>query len=306
MIHWRSKGLIFSPFRRTDWMCSHASLPIALQLQDSLYRVYFSTRNTNGHSQLGYFEIDINEPKAILRVSKTPCLTVGKLGAFDCDGVYGASIVPVNNELWCYFGGWNAGKDGLFFSSIGLAVSRDGGITFQRVQDYPILSRDEQDHWALLAPFVLKADNGYEMYYVSGREIHRIGGSISSKYDVRLATSKDGLSWKKNNRVMLALEGTETNISRVCLSQHDNTISAWHSVVNDATGYKLARSELYENSNFARTNRFTFETSGEVWDDVNQTYPYVIQYDEKYYMFYNGRNFGIDGIGLAVADSVFN
>ena len=42
--------------------------------------------------------------------------------------------------------------------------------------------------------------------------------------------------------------------------------------------------------------------SSHAWDSQMMAYPYVFTHGEKYYMFYNGNNYGEKGIGIATAE----
>jgi len=84
---WMKKGRIFSPEGQHDWVTSHAMLPIADRIDGDLYRIYFSGRDRSNRSLIGYVEVDINNPKKILKLSTEPVLGLGALGSFDDNGV---------------------------------------------------------------------------------------------------------------------------------------------------------------------------------------------------------------------------
>ena len=150
-------------------MQSHATVPVPYHLYGDVYRIYFSTRDELNRNQVGSIEIDLKNPKEYKNISTNPHLSFGDDGYFDCDGVYGTSIVKDNDEIWNFYAGWNAGLRGLFYSSIGFAKSNDGGKNFRKIKKSPILSRDEIDPWAVMAPYVIKEnENLWRMWYTSG------------------------------------------------------------------------------------------------------------------------------------------
>src|SRR5207249_877675 len=123
---WIKEGLIFCASGQYAWMHSHASLPVALRLDNHVYRIYFASRDEQNRSHVSYIEIDIRSAKEILRISDRPVLQPGPLGYFDDHGVYCASIIRKEQNLLMYYIGWNPGaRSPLFYSSIGLAVSED-------------------------------------------------------------------------------------------------------------------------------------------------------------------------------------
>lgn len=301
-MHWKSCGLIFSPDGRYDWMTSHASVPVPMHLHNDIYRVYFSTRNQFQQSQLGFIEIDITRPSEILRISKSPALALGELGAFDCDGVYMTSLIAQNDRIIAYYGGWNSGQKQLFYSAIGIAISINGGEHFERLQRHPILGRDEFDYWALLAPSVYYENQQWHMWYISGQRLYYENDCLKSIYDARYAHSHDGIHWHKTGQCAFPLAEDEKNIGRVCVLKENNIYKAWHPIVKKQLNYyQLGYSESTDGIHFARKHNYCLLQSSGEWDSLVQTYPYVIKHKDYYYMFYNGRNFGQDGLGIAIA-----
>ena len=166
---WEKLKFHFEPPKKNSWCQSHATVPTPLHLGGDNYRIYFSTRDSFLRNQVGFIEVVIGEGVDITYISEHPVIRLGSLGHFDCDGIYATSLVHSGNELLFYYAGWNAGLRGLFYSSIGLAISKDGGTTFERYSKAPILGRDEIDPWATMAPFVLKvSESSWMMWYASG------------------------------------------------------------------------------------------------------------------------------------------
>jgi len=303
---WRKLGLVFCPDGTIPWMATHATTPTPLRLRGSLYRIYFSSRDTENRNQVGYVEIDLNRPSAILRLSAAPVLSIGELGEFDCDGVYATSLVQAEDELRFYYAGWNAGLRGLFYSSIGVAVSRDGGNTFQKYRNAPILARDEIDKWAVMAPFVRREPNGWRMWYASGIRLYREAGELRSLYDVKVAVSKDGFAWTKTGTSALALGDKDSNIARACVLKEGEKYICWYPFVSKALRqYRIGYAESDDGLRFERMDdRIDFPMSGAGWDSTAVTYPYVFRHEGRLYMLYNGNEFGKTGFGMAMLDTV--
>ena len=75
MQEWKKLGLIFNVNKNFDWMYSHASVPFIQYLEDDLFKIYFSSRNKNNESSIGYIIFDLNNPNNILEISSKPILT---------------------------------------------------------------------------------------------------------------------------------------------------------------------------------------------------------------------------------------
>lgn len=303
-MNWEKQGLIFSPEKRFDWMQTHATTPVPIHLSGDLFRVFFSTRNERNQNQLGFIDIDINHPRKILNISEQPALKYGDCGHFDCDGVYGTSILKVDDKLYCYYGGWNAGLNGVFYSSIGVAISEDGGLSFKRVNTFPVLSRDKYDSWAVMAPFVVHSDGQWKMWYASGKELYKDeNNNLKSLYDIKYATSEDGITWKKTGEISLALGDKDTNIARACVIPDGNKYECWYPYVSKTLGrYRIGYAESVDGIHFDRKDELAgIDVSESGWDSEAITYPYVIKHNGEHWMFYNGNEFGCDGFGLAKA-----
>src|SRR5256885_14171663 len=143
-MRWRKLGRIFAPPSNLPWMKGFAALPLARHLTGDRYRIYFSGRDADNRSHVGYFEMALHEPSRTLRVSQWPVLGPGELGRFDDSGAMASSLVArADGSLFMYYIGWNRGQAVPFYNSIGLAVSDDGGETFRRTRVAPIIARDE-------------------------------------------------------------------------------------------------------------------------------------------------------------------
>lgn len=278
-----------------------------MHLEGDLWRVFYSTRDVSQRNRVGSVDLALGgDSVRLVAVSGEPVLDVGDTGHFDCDGVYGSSIVVEGDVVRLYYGGWFAGRDGLFTSAIGLAESSDWGVTFNRVRSAPILGRDELDPWACMAPFVLPLPGGYRMWYSSGLSVQRLAeGGISSRYDVKVAHSKDGVLWEKSGETAIPLLDSATNIARACVNETPAGFIAWYPYVpKGESDYRIgfARSAdglRFDRLDSAREARVP-RRSAKSFDSRAQTYPYVLIHQSRKYLLYNGDGFGETGFSIAL------
>lgn len=285
-------------------MQTHATVPTPLHLYNDIYRIYFSTRNTLNQNQVGFVEININDPSRILTISEEPVIGLGPPGYFDCDGVYGTSLVMADDSrLYFYYAGWNAGLRGLFYSAIGVAISDDGGKRFWKHLEAPIVGRDVVDKWAVMAPFVLKEGDLWRMWYSSGIRLwYDSTGKLSSLYDIKYAISQDGLTWEKTGKTAIELGEKDSNIARVCVLKECGRFRAWYPYVNKAIGqYRVGYAESDDGEYFKRRDSMAgIDVSRCGWDSMAVTHPFVFEHKGRKYMLYNGNDLGRTGFGLAV------
>ena len=284
-------------------MISHATQPIVHPLGNDIYRVYFSCRDEKHRSHVGYVEFDINAPAEILHIANEPALIPGPIGHFDEHGAYGGCLVQHEHQLWMYYLGWNQGaKSPLWYSSIGLAVSDDGGRIFRKVSPAPIMQRSQFDPCTVLLPSVMKEGSTWRMWYGSGFKWEEDHAGLHSYYDIKHATSQDGIEWQREGAVCIGLKAGEKNAAHPCVIMDNGTYKMWYSY-NVDQGYRIGYAESPDGSVWARMDGDTgIEISASGWDSETLSHPHVFIHDGKKYMLYNGNGYGRDGFGLAIAE----
>ena len=302
-MEWRKLGLVFSHNERYEWMNTHAASPVALQLRQDLYRVYFASRDALNRSHLGFVEFNVNAPQEILCVASEPVLAPGSLGHFDDHGVYAASLVQYQGVIYLYYIGWNPGiKPPLFYSSIGLAVSVDGGESFSKTSVAPIMARSEHDPCLVTSPCVMIDGNKWRMWYVSGFKWEQIADGLQSYYHIKYAESDDGVTWNREGLICIDHQIGERNIARPCVIKENETYKMWFSY-NKGEGYRIGYAESPDGYGWTRKDaEVEIALSDTGWDSEAMAYPWVFSAQDKKYMLYNGNGFGRGGFGLAVED----
>lgn len=296
---WHKRGLIFSPDGRRPWMRTHASNPVALALGGGDYRVFFTSRDENNRAHVGFIDLDFERPDQPKRVSERPALAPGPLGFFDDHGVIATSLVETGGRLLMYYVGWNRGAGPMYYTSIGLAISDDGGETFERASDAPIMARSRWDPWMVSAPMVLLEGGRWRMWYISGFECSEQEGVLQSKYDTKYAESDDGVEWRREGIVALPLEPGERNIARTCVLRVADGYRAWYSL-NRGAGYRIGYAESADGLCWSRMDsKAGIEPSPEGWDSEAVGAPWVVESEDRAHLLYNGNDFGREGFGLA-------
>lgn len=297
---WKKRGLIIRPPGKLDWMVSHGMVPVADWRQGNIYRVYFSGRDAANRSLVGYADIDLHDPSTVLRFSEKPVLGLGALGCFDDNGVTPSWIVNHGGRKYLYYIGWNQGSTVRMHLVAGLAVSDDGGETFQRVQRVPILDRTDSEPYTLnTGPCVLVEAGLWRMWYVSGVEwVNR----DLPRYNIKYAESRDGVVWDRRGRVCIDFASpVENALARPCVLKDGDVYRMWFS--HKGENYRIGYAESEDGLHWERRDAEAgIDVSSSGWDSEMIEYSYVFEHEEKMYMLYNGNNYGYGGIGLAVAE----
>ena len=130
-------------------------------------------------------------------------LDLGSLGTFDDRGVTMSAIVSSGGRQYLCYTGWMLGVTVPFYLAAGLAISDDGGATFRRLSQAPLLERNDVDPFLTASPFVM-IDNGiWRMWCVSGSSWAIVNGTPRHSYHIKYAESKDGIRWSRSGLVCL-------------------------------------------------------------------------------------------------------
>lgn len=317
---WKKLGHIFDPTTWNDnisrhWMKAYSQCTHSLILED-VVRIYFSCRPENEENGLAksyttYLDLDKNDLTKVIRVSDKPIMSLGELGAFDEFAIYPSSNIRHNNEIWFYYAGWTRCSSVPFNTSIGLAISKDNGETFERLGNGPILSAGITEPFVLSGPKIRKFNNRWYMFYLSGIKWINYKGRPEIIYKNRVAFSDDGINWIRHNKNIIPdiLDENECQAGPDVFFK-DNFYHMYF-VYREGLdfrntvgrGYRIGYAVSNDLINWHRKDDesgIVYSESG--WDSTMQHYPHVFKLNDNYYMTYNGNDFGKYGFGLAILD----
>jgi hypothetical protein len=300
---WVKKGPVFKPQGDSEWMVSHATIPVAENRGGDLYRIHFSPRDGQRRSNGAYVEIDITNPTKILDVSEEPVLPIGELGTFDDSGAIPCWIVEYEGAKYLYYTGYNVGVTVPFRNFIGLAISRDGGATYQKYSRAPILERNEVDPYLTVTPCVLVEDGLWRMWYASGTKwVERTGDKPRHYYHIKYAESRDGAHWDRQGVVSIDYGSPdEYAIARPSVIKDDGLYKMWY--CHRGGKYRIGYAESLDGRQWTRKDdEVGIDVSQSGWDSEMIEYPFVFDHQGQRYMLYNGNGYGKTGMGLAVLD----
>lgn len=300
MQQWRKLGLIIQPDKRLPWAQTHCMVPTPQSLGDGLVRVFFSGRDARNRSHIGYATVDLNHDGRVVDYSPEAVLAPGALGCFDDNGVTPSCVVDLpSGEIGLYYIGWNPGSTVRMHIFGGLAISKDGGKTFERWSRAPILERTRTDPYLNTAPWVVRAGDDYRIFYVSG---HEWLNKDLPRYNIKTGHSKDGKHWVREGHVCLDFkDDTEHALARPYVILAGGLWRMWLSF--KSVDYRIGYAESRDGLNWERLDHLAgIDVSPSGFDSEMVEYAAVVRHDDRCFMFYNGNNYGFDGIGLAVSE----
>lgn len=300
--NWIKHGLILKPNTNLSWMKSHVAVPTIEKVEGDIYRMYFCSRDDQNRSHIGYAEFNINDPTNMIYLTPEPILGLGELGAFDDNGVTPTCVIDVGEKKFLYYVGWNKGTTVRMHLFVGLAVSSDGGKSFKRYSRAPILERKPVDPLLTATLSILKEGDIYRMWYISGDSWFERSGETFPVYNIKYAESKDAINWVRTGRVCITYKNEDEHaLARPCVIKEDGIYKMWFS--HKGADYRIGYAESADGLNWNRMDeKVKLDETYSDFDSEMQEYAFVVAHGNKKFMFYNGNEYGKDGIGLATSD----
>jgi hypothetical protein len=312
VIPWAKRGLIYTLDERLPWARSHAQIPTVDVLDDKRLAVFFSSRDDANRSLIARMKVDAENPVEILEIQPEPLLQLGLPGTFDDCGMMPSSIVNWQGLKYLYYIGWNVRNTVPYHNSVGLAVSDDGGCTYRRLFDGPVMDRTAEEPY-FCATTCVRVENGvWRNWYLSCTGWEMIDGRMEPLYHLKYAESDDGIHWRREGRVAIDYaNATEGGIVRASVCKDGALYRMWYSY-RSHTGYRDTPSNSYR-IGYAESgdglvwtrldDRAGIGLSDQGWDSFMLAYPDVVDVGGRRYMFYNGNGFGQTGFGYAEASA---
>lgn len=316
MFRWRKLGKVFDPqsVSGRPWLKEFAQAPATLLLDDAL-RVYFSCRPpADAHGQYlsysAYVDLDRSNLFAVREVAAEPILELGSLGEFDEFGTYPVSVIRDGAAVRAYYAGWTRCESVPFNVAIGSAISHDGGKTFAKSGNGPVLNCSPDEPFVLSGPKIRRFDDHFYLFYIAGRKWKRVDGRPEPVYKIRMATSDDGLSWNKLGRDLIEsrIEDDEAQASPDVFranGRYHMFFCYRHSshYRGKQNGYRIGYASSTNLVDWVRDDeKAGIDVSEQGWDAEMISYPHVFELDGRTYLAYLGNQVGRHGFGLAVLE----
>lgn len=290
MTRWEPLGLVY----HTDkW----AQCPTPLVMQDRV-RVYFAERDGLGKSLIRFVDLDLDDPTKIIDGPSARALENGKPGCADDEGQIPSYVDDEghNHKFTLLFSGWNTRNTVPYHNATMRATSMNGGRTFHRVNDGPMLDRTESEPYLRVTP----CKCSWGTWYVSGLRWEFINEKYEPIYVIR------SLREHKGNPIAIPQKHAHECFSRPWVVRvKDGDWRMFYSYrsafdYRDGAGaYKLGYAESTDGEQWYR-NDGSFEMRRLAFDQTMRCYAALFVVKGKTFMAYNGNSFGRYGFALAV------
>lgn len=300
---WQKKGLIYNPQGGDDdWINNSVLTPEPFMLNDDVIRVYASFRDKNGIGRIGYLDLSAENPSKILKISEKPVLDLGKVGRFDDNGLLLGDVIRVKDKIYMYYAAFQLVKKIKFFGFGGLAISEDGGETFTRVQETPVLDRVPEALFGR-APHTVMYENGiFRVWYSVIYDWTFINGIPYPTYDIKYTESENGIDFPKEGIQCIKCKNDEYRIGRPKVRRLPNgKYEMRYTSDNMKKEYRAGYAESDDGIHWTRKDELSGlnPSGGTAWDSDEACYPVVCETKYGTYMFYDGNGMGRQGFGYA-------
>jgi hypothetical protein len=313
---WIKLGKIFDPTKHqlSNSCLQFAQSPQVLSFND-FFRIYFSTRSldpANGKylSHIAFVDMtkDFGE---VIRVSDHEVIPLGDLGCFDEHGIFPMNVIWYGTKVYGYTCGWSRRVSVSVDTAIGLAISHDGGMTFQKVGSGPVLASSSNEPCLVGDGFVKVINNVFHMWYIFGTGWKKFepDAQPDRTYKIGHATSTNGIDWIKEEARCIISDRLGPNESQALptvieIGDRYHMFFCYRESFDfrkvKGRGYRIGHAWSDDLVNWVREDDDPqIEGTPGEWDSDMQCYPHVFKCGGKIYLLYNGNEFGRYGFGLA-------
>ena len=305
---WRKLGCLYSPEGKTRHpkLLTHAANPLAVHLEEDIYRIFYSGRDAQNRSSVGAVDINILTQE-IVTDHPEPFFLHGEAGSFYADGVSIGCIYDNQDATYMLFMGWQSPADSHWRGDIGrLRLTTDRQLHLD--QTTPFISSNAVDPISLSYPWVLhnseqKSASRYRMWYGSTKSWDAGNGEML--HVIKEAHSEDGEHWLRDGVTLPNELGVAQAFSRpTVFKATNNSLHMWFSYRSgDGTPYRIGYAYQHNQQPWTLAlDTAGINVSDTGWDAEMIEYPFVFLHKEQLYLLYNGNGYGKSGFGLAKLD----
>ncbi len=161
-ISWQKLGNLFRCDNIHPKLLSHAANPLLIKMSGSVYRVYFSARDSKNRSSVGAVDIDLSS-MLIVKEHQEPLFVHGLGDCFYSHGVSIGCAYKVEGRTYILFMGWKIDPGMHWVGEIGRLIVEDD-FSLRLDSEQPFMGLDEEDPVSLSYPWVTFSRGRYQMW----------------------------------------------------------------------------------------------------------------------------------------------
>lgn len=292
--------MIYVPDEKISWANNSALTPTPILIEEEIIRIFCGFRDDYGVSRIGYVDVDANNPSKILSVSKHPVLNIGPPGCFDDNGVILGDVIRVAGKMYMYYIGFQLVDQVKFLAFTGLAISHNGGDSFERISSAPVMDRSDEGLYFRAIHSLIYENGVFKSWYACGSEWSYINGKPYPKYHIKFMESVDGIKFSAVGILSISFEKNEYRIGRPRVSKFNGIYQMYYTVGTLQGSYLPGYAESKDGLVWNRLDsKAGIKPSLVGWDSKALSYATPLTYKNREYLFYNGNDMGKTGFGYA-------
>ena len=280
-----------------SWLKMNVMCPTPVVINSDTVRIFLSFCDETNKGRIGFVDIDRNDPSSIKGISQVPCMDLGAPGTFDDSGVLPSCVIEKDKCLYLFYCGFQRQVNVPYTSLLGLAVSEDGGSSFHRIRETPILEREQNELFIRTGAFCACTDDNYELFYASGGTWFDLyEGKKEPIYNLKRICSDKMTSFDGEGEVVIDLVNDEYGITIPQLIKCEGKEYLLFSVRSRKRGYRLEYATK-ENKQWVRRGEIGIANNATGWFQEMQCFGKILSVDGRTILFFSGNHYGMGGMG---------
>lgn len=300
---WKKKGHIYSYNGEFDWAEHSFSKCTPFIRKNGVIRVYGGMRDKLGVSRIGFVDLDPSNLNKIINIGNKPVVDIGQPGTFDDNGVVPTCVFNFKGKTFLYYEGYQLANKVKFLSYTGLAISEDDGETFVKYSTTPVTERIPEELLIRAIHCVIPTENNLKVWYTAGSSFEKIGDTFHPNYTIKYVESKTGTSYSIAGKTIIETTANEYRVGKPFVFIKDGVHYMLFSKASHSTSYRIESAVSKDGVHWERLYDNPIPPSNEGWDSKMICYPYVLQINNQWVLFYNGNEFGRTGFGFAILEN---
>lgn len=295
---------------RSNLAVSHLSVPTAVPSPDgSRIRLFVSSRDDQGRSRAFVLDLDPTNPLEVSDPHLKLVLDLGSQEDFDGDGLLCTSVLVDGPEsMHMLYAGFERNAHGTYRLLTGLAKSIDGGDSFTRSTNVPLLERTPDEltvRGAAVFAEAIGLGNLQGIIYAGGSGwVTTAGGRHRPHYSLREQPTRPDLTPIGPSRVLLEPRPDEHGFGRTGAIDCGEHRCILLSVRVTALGsYRLQAATIESDGRWVRdtVQLRVLEQNHERSSD-HLMFASSVQTPSEQWLFLNGPEYGKDGVLVATVE----
>lgn len=296
--HWRAIGKIFTPSGRDEKLFTHAANPLAVPMDEHIYRVFFNARDSKNRSSIGAVDIDFDDLK-IVKEHERAFFSFDPQSDYFNHGVSIGNCFQYKGKHYIGFMGWHFPDNHHWQGNIGLLHLTDD-FEIELHSHTPWLMAEDLGLHSLSYPWIEARPSGLLDVWLGGTVSWDAGNGEMLHKIIHLESDFEGNYNITGNDIPHEI-GKAQAFSRP--SVYEDEAGRKHMVFSYRAGqkdtYKIGYSR-YKNGKWQFPEPISLlQHQNSKWDNQMIEYPFTFFYQNNLFMLYNGNDFGKTGFGLA-------